>query len=330
MVKSVAAVLLFSATSMALSAATLTVTRPSAVGVTLKVYSKPLLATKSALLPLITVMSVRSNPVTSSLKVTVIGMGESLVGPGLAVEARVTVGTITSFIAVGSVSAALTFPAASVAVTEGAIVPSVSVVPSIVISKLPPVAVPLPMTVAPPVNETFTVEPSSAVPTTWIAAFSALLMKLSSAMEVIAGVAGATVSCVAVGVIAATLTLPAASVAVTEGTMMPSIRAEGAAEVPSSVMLNVVSPPESCSVFITLFVPSLKTTVTKELASAVPSTTMAVFSALLMSSFVAIETITGASGSTSSNTILNWVATVLLFATASWATPPAISTVTAP
>ena len=88
----------------------------------------------------------------------------------------VTEGIVISFVAVGVVSAALTFPAASVAVTEGVTVPLESVLPSMVMSKFPSVAVPLPETVAPFVRDTLTVEPASAVPTTWIAPFSALLM----------------------------------------------------------------------------------------------------------------------------------------------------------
>src|ERR1035437_3633410 len=47
---------------------------------------------------------------------------------------------------------------------------------------------------------------------------------------------GEVVSCLAVGVEAAVLVLPAASVAVTEGVIVPSTRAPGAANVPSSVI----------------------------------------------------------------------------------------------
>ena len=66
--------------SCATPAGTLTITKPSAVGVTSKVYVWALTITKFDAVPFMICKSVTSNPVTSSSKVTVNGMGERLVG----------------------------------------------------------------------------------------------------------------------------------------------------------------------------------------------------------------------------------------------------------
>ena len=78
-------------------------------------------------------------------------------------------GATTSLVAVGVVAAVLTFPAASVAVTEGVTVPSARVVVSSVMSYAPvPFAEPLTVTNAEAVSVSvaLTVEFASAVPMT--------------------------------------------------------------------------------------------------------------------------------------------------------------------
>ena len=84
----------FSEASKQTPAATSTVTAPSAVGVTLNVYVVPdpeILLT----LPLPTVISEDVKPVTDSLNVMVIGIGETLVIESR-VEEKVAIGPVIS------------------------------------------------------------------------------------------------------------------------------------------------------------------------------------------------------------------------------------------
>ena len=85
-------VLPFDAASAATPAATLTVTIPAAKGVMFTVYVVPLPA-KVPAVPLLTVMSPITNPVTTSLKVMVTGMGDTFVGSE-AVVVMATVGAV--------------------------------------------------------------------------------------------------------------------------------------------------------------------------------------------------------------------------------------------
>lgn len=82
------------AASIATLSATLTVTDPAADGVMLAVYVVPL-PLKFAAVPLVTEMSLRTNPVTLSLKVMVTGIGDILVGSA-AEEVIATVGCVLS------------------------------------------------------------------------------------------------------------------------------------------------------------------------------------------------------------------------------------------
>src|SRR5262245_11268522 len=68
--------------SWAAPALTMTVTSPFAVGATSKVYVCASTITKFEAVPLVIVRPARLNPVTSALKVTVIGIGLTDVGSG--------------------------------------------------------------------------------------------------------------------------------------------------------------------------------------------------------------------------------------------------------
>ena len=89
----------FPAASVAESSAIDTSTAPSAVGVTSKVYTVPLTATKLLAVPFATVRSPSVMPVTDSLKVAVNGIGERFVA-GERLEVIVTVGRVVSTIIV--------------------------------------------------------------------------------------------------------------------------------------------------------------------------------------------------------------------------------------
>ena len=91
-----AAVLLLPVASIALPAATFTVTVPCAVGVTFAVYVVPD-PERPATVPLVTEMSPVTNPVTASLKVIVTGIGDELVGFTV-VEVMVTEGETVSYV----------------------------------------------------------------------------------------------------------------------------------------------------------------------------------------------------------------------------------------
>ena len=118
----VAAVLLFDAVSWAALPAMSTVTVPCPVGVRSKVYVVPEPETVPAV-PFPTTTSLESNPVTDSLKVAVIGIGEVFVGE-VAVEVRVTVGATPS-LATAATPSATSFAAASTVVP--AVAPYVTV-----------------------------------------------------------------------------------------------------------------------------------------------------------------------------------------------------------
>jgi len=83
------------ATSWAAPAAIVTVTRPSDVGATSKVYVRASTITKLDAVPLVTTMSLNSNPVTSSSNVTVNGIGDVPVGFGSVVVIVATGATVS-------------------------------------------------------------------------------------------------------------------------------------------------------------------------------------------------------------------------------------------
>ena len=106
--------MLFPAASCAALAAMSMVTIPSAAGVTAKLYVSPL-PVKAPTEPFVTFTSLLIKSVTASLKVTVIGIGEALVG-SWAVEVISTVGAVVSTATVcGVPKRAETFPTASFA-----------------------------------------------------------------------------------------------------------------------------------------------------------------------------------------------------------------------
>lgn len=82
------------AASLAMLAATCTVTRPYAVGTISAVYVVPL-PEKFVAVPFVTVISATTKPVTDSLKVMMTGIGELIVTLGSVVEI-VTVGDTVS------------------------------------------------------------------------------------------------------------------------------------------------------------------------------------------------------------------------------------------
>src|SRR5262249_1917200 len=92
-VSGAAAAALFPAKSAAAPAATLTVTAPPDTGATLNVYVFPSTWVKLPTVPLVTLGWPAVNPVTSSLKVTVNGIGFVSVGSGT-VEVIVAVGAV--------------------------------------------------------------------------------------------------------------------------------------------------------------------------------------------------------------------------------------------
>ena len=96
------AVLPFSAASCAAFAGMYTDTVPSDVGVTLNVYTESDVATGFVASPPVTVLSddASSNPDTDSLNVAVNGIGDTFVGPGVAVLVIVTVGSEESCVMV--------------------------------------------------------------------------------------------------------------------------------------------------------------------------------------------------------------------------------------
>ena len=116
------------AASWALPADTFTVNVPSADGVISAVYVVPEPA-KLLSVPLPTETSPDTNPVTGSLKVIVIAMGELLVGL-VSVLVILTVGFVASLLFV-SVAAVPVLPAESVNVTLKVIVPSFNPLKSI-------------------------------------------------------------------------------------------------------------------------------------------------------------------------------------------------------
>src|SRR4051794_5303030 len=104
------ALLVLPAASAAASAATDTVTVPSAAGVTSKVYVVPVPRRADAV-PLVTLTSARANPVTGSLKVAVTLNGAVTVSP--AVELSTTEGFARSTVRRSWVAALLPLPRAS-------------------------------------------------------------------------------------------------------------------------------------------------------------------------------------------------------------------------